>query len=151
MNPSAKKHIRSCWHPVPIWVPILVPFHPSRPMDSCNIGHITLKYFSVLLNTNMMYQETQKNVPQDKIQFLYNKQIFYQNFRIHSRRSFQLSLKISSKYFHHFKNYSFYNQFRFSFGSVWFSLDFKKTLFITKPGASIQRLRNHYHFSQMII
>jgi len=36
-------------------------------------------------------------------------EIFYQNFRIYSGRIFQRSLKISQKYFHCFKNYSFYS------------------------------------------
>ena len=36
-------------------------------------------------------------------------ELFYQNFRIYSRRNSQQSLKISLKYFHCFKNCSFYD------------------------------------------
>jgi len=54
----------------------------------------------------VLYQVAQKNIPLDSAISL---QLidFYQNFRIYRGRSCQQSLKISLKYFHCFKNYSF--------------------------------------------
>ena len=37
-----------------------------------------------------------------------DRDVYHKNFRFYSGRRFQRSLKISPKYFHCFKNYSFY-------------------------------------------
>ena len=61
------------------------------------------------MDGSCIYQVAQKNVPLDKMQFVDNRQIFYQKFRTCSGRSYQQSMKILPKYFHCFKNYSFDN------------------------------------------